>query len=49
MGLVDKIKKSIELKHPSPNISSIEKTENKILKLTKESELNPNDSKILLE
>ena len=49
MGLVDKIKKSIELKHPSPNISSIEKTENKILKLTKESELNPNDSKILLD
>lgn len=49
MGLVDKIKKSIELKHPSPNFSSIEKTENKILKLTKESELNPNDSKILLE
>ena len=49
MGLVDKIKKSIELKHPSPSISSIKKTENKILKLTKESELNPNDSKILLE
>ena len=49
MGLVDKIKKSIELKHPSPSTSLIEKTENKILKLTKESELNPNDSKILLE
>ena len=49
MGLLDKIKKSIELKHPSPNTSSIENTENKILELTKESELNPNNSKILLE
>ena len=49
MGLLDKIKKSIELKHPSPNTSSIEKTENKILELTKKSELNPNNSKILLE
>ena len=49
MGLLDKIKKSIELKHPSPNTSLIEKTENKILELTKKSELNPNNSKILLE
>lgn len=49
MGLLDKIKKSIELKHPSPNTSSIEKMENKILELTKKSELNPNNSKILLE
>ena len=49
MGLLDKIKKSIELKHPSPSISLIEKTENRILELTKKSELDPNDSKILLE
>ena len=49
MGLLDKIKKSIELKHTSPNTSSIEKTEKKILELTKKSELDPNDSKILLE
>lgn len=49
MGLLDKIKKSIELKHPSPSISLIEKTENKILELTKKSELNPKNSKILLE
>ena len=49
MGLLDKIKKSIELKHPSPSISLIEKAENRILELTKKSELDPNDSKILLE
>ena len=49
MGLLDKIKKSIELKHSSPSISLIEKTENKILELTKKSELNPKNSKILLE
>ena len=49
MGLLDKIKKSIELKHTSPSTSIIEKTENKILELTKKSELDPNDSKILLE
>ena len=49
MGLLDKIKKSIELKHPSPNTSLIEKMENQILELTKKSELNPNNCKILLE
>ena len=49
MGLLDKIKKSIELKHPSPSISLIEKIENRILELTKKAELDPNDSKILLE
>ena len=49
MGLLDKIKKSIELKHPSPSIALIEKMENKIIDLTKKSELNPNNSKILLE
>ncbi len=49
MGLLDKIKKSIELKHTSPSTSLIEKTENKILELTKKSELNPNNSKFLLE
>ena len=49
MRLLDKIKKSIELKHPSPSISLIEKTENRILELTKKFELDPNDSKILLE
>ena len=49
MGLLDKIKKSIELKHPSTSISLSEKTEKKILELTKKSELKPKNSKILLE
>ena len=49
MGLFNKIKKSIELKQNIPNLKSIEKTEKKILNLKKQSELNPTDSKILIE
>ena len=36
MGLLDKIKKSIELKQSTPNFESINKTENKILELKNE-------------
>ena len=49
MGLFNKIKKSIELKQNIPNLKSIEKTKKKILNLKKQSELNPVDSKILIE
>ena len=49
MGLFDKIKKSFELKQNFPNSDSVEKTKKQILKLTKQFELNPNSSKILLE
>ena len=49
MGFFDKIKKSIELKQNTPNFESIEKTEKKILELKKQSELNPTNSKILIE
>tara|TARA_B110000014_G_C19876453_1_gene453675 strand:+ start:146 stop:484 length:339 start_codon:yes stop_codon:yes gene_type:complete len=49
MGLFNKIKKSIELKQNLPDPTSIEKTNKKILNLKKQSELNPTDSKILIE
>tara|TARA_B110000438_G_scaffold87074_1_gene86562 strand:+ start:126 stop:464 length:339 start_codon:yes stop_codon:yes gene_type:complete len=49
MGLFNKIKKSIELKQNIPNLKSIEKTKKKILNLKKQFELNPTDSKILIE
>ena len=49
MGLFNKIKKSIELKQNVPNLESIEKTKKKILNLKKQFELNPTDSKILIE
>ena len=49
MGFLEKVKKSIELKQNTPTVSSIKKAENKILHLNKQFELNPNDSKILLE
>ena len=49
MGLFNKIKKSIELKQNIPNLKSIKKTKKKILNLKKQSELNPTDSKILIE
>ena len=49
MGLFNKIKKSIELKQNIPNSKSIEKTEKKILNLKKQCELNPTNSKILIE
>ncbi|MEO2220567.1 MAG: hypothetical protein ABGW55_03310 [Nitrosopumilus sp.] len=47
MGLLDKIKKSIELKQSTPNFESINKTENKILELKKQFEKNPDNCKIL--
>ena len=49
MGLLDKIKKSIELKQSTPNFESINKTENKILELKKQFEKNPDNCKILIE
>jgi len=49
MGLFNKIKKSFELKQNFPNSDSLEKTKKQILELTKQFELNPNSSKILLE
>jgi len=49
MGLLDKIKKSIELKQSTPSFESINKTENKILKLKKQFEKNPDNCKILTE
>jgi len=49
MGFLNKIKKSIELKQSTPSISSLEKTEKKILELNKQLKLNSDDSKILLE
>ena len=49
MGFFDKIKKSFELKQNFPNSDSLEKTKKQILELTKQFELNPNSSKILLE
>tara|TARA_B110000438_G_scaffold4810_1_gene4807 strand:- start:99 stop:437 length:339 start_codon:yes stop_codon:yes gene_type:complete len=48
MGLFNKIKKSIELKQNIPDLESIEKTKKKILNLKKQFELNPLDSKILI-
>ena len=49
MGFLNKIKKSFELKQNFPNSDSLEKTKKQILELTKQFELNPNSSKILLE
>ena len=49
MDFFNKIKKSIELKQNMPNPESIKNTEKKILNLKKYSDLNPNDSKILIE
>ena len=49
MGFLDKFKKSIEIKENIPSVSSLEKTEKKILELEKKSKSNPNDSKIYFE
>ena len=49
MDFFNKIKKSFELKQNFPNSDSLEKTKKQILELTKQFELNPNSSKILLE
>ena len=49
MGFLNKIKKSLELKQNTPNSESIHRTNNKILELKKQCELNPHNSKILIE
>ncbi|MGB1665724.1 MAG: tetratricopeptide repeat protein [Nitrosopumilus sp.] len=49
MGFLDKFKKSIEIKENIPSVSSLEKTEQKILELEKKLKSNPNDSKIYFE
>ena len=47
MGLLDKIKKSIELKQSTSNPESIKNTENKIILLKKQIEKNPDNCTIL--
>jgi len=49
MGLMNKIKKSFELKQNTPSPKSLKLTQKKILKLKKQFELNTNDPKILIE
>ena len=49
MGFFNKIKKSFELKQNSPTIESLEKTKKKILVLKKQFDLEPENSKILIE
>ena len=49
MGLMNKIKKSLELKQNTPSSKSLKLTQKKILKLKKQFELNTNDPKILIE
>jgi tetratricopeptide (TPR) repeat protein len=49
VGFFNKIKKSFELKQNSPTIESLEKTKKKILVLKKQFDLEPENSKILIE
>ena len=49
MGLLDKIKKSIELKQNTSNPESIKNAENKIIQLKKQFEQNPDNCTILTE
>jgi tetratricopeptide (TPR) repeat protein len=49
MGLMNKIKKSLELKQNTPSSKSLKLTQKKILKLKKQFELNTNNPKILIE
>ena len=49
MGLMNKIKKSLELKQNTPSSKSLKLTQKKILKLKKQFELNTNDPKNLIE
>ncbi|MFQ5783180.1 MAG: tetratricopeptide repeat protein [Nitrosopumilus sp.] len=48
-GLLDKIKKSIEIKQNSPNSESLQKTYDRILLLEKRLDAEPKNSHILLE
>ena len=49
MGFLNKIKKSLELKQNIPSSKSLQHAEKKILVLKKQLELNPTNSKILIE
>ena len=49
MGFLNKIKKTFELKQNFPNPESLQHAEKKILVLKKQLELNPTNSKILIE
>ena len=49
MDFFNKIKKSFELKQNNPSSESLEKTEKKILILKKQFDLEPTNSKILIE
>ena len=49
MGFLDKIKKSIELKQNSPSPESLQKTSEKISKLEKKLDSEPENSRLLLE
>ena len=49
MGLMNKIKKSLELKQNTPNSKSLKLTQEKILELKKQFELNPKNPKILIQ
>lgn len=48
MGFLDKIKKSVELKQNFPSQESLQKTHEKIMKLEKKLDLNPDNSTLLL-
>ena len=49
MGFLNKIKKTLELKQNIPSSKSLQHAEKKIVTLKKQFELNPHDSKILIE
>lgn len=49
MGLLNKIKKSFELKQNVPSVTSLKHTEKKISELKKQFELNPKNPKILIQ
>ncbi|HJJ21018.1 MAG: hypothetical protein O2834_03635 [Crenarchaeota archaeon] len=49
MGLLNKIKKNLELKQNTSNLKSFQQTTQKISELKKQCELNPNNPKILIK
>ena len=49
MGLMNKIKKSLELKQNTPSSKSVKLAQENILELKKQFELNPNDPRILIK
>jgi tetratricopeptide (TPR) repeat protein len=49
MGLLDKIKKSVELKQNSPNPKLLQKTHEKISRLERKLNLTPDNSSLLVD